>query len=49
MSAGWFALVEMLLVFGGVLGWAIYQIRSVSRASEEDAKRPKRNDDEASL
>lgn len=49
MSSGWFALVEMLLVFGGVLGWAIYQIRSVSRTAKDDADGFKRNDGDKSL
>jgi hypothetical protein len=39
MPDGWFAVAEMLLVFGGVLGFAVWQIVSVNRASREDRRR----------
>lgn len=38
MSASALGLVELLLVFGGVLGWAVWELLSVRRALKKDRK-----------
>ncbi len=38
MESSTLGLLEMLLVFGGVLGFGVYQLWSVRRSQREDAK-----------
>ena len=32
MADGWFAAIELLLVFGGVMAWIAWELRSLKRA-----------------
>ncbi len=45
MSSGMLALLEALLVFGGVLGFAVYQLWSVRRLLARDRARAPEDDD----
>jgi hypothetical protein len=31
MADGWFAAIELLLVFGGVMAWIAWELRSLKR------------------
>ena len=35
--SGYYGLIELVLVFGLVLGWGLYELRSVRRATREAA------------
>jgi hypothetical protein len=41
VDADHLGLIEMLLVFGAVLGFGVYQLWSVRRSQREDAAREK--------
>jgi hypothetical protein len=43
MADGWFAAVELLLVFGGVMVWIAWELRSLKRLSRGDRKRKDKN------
>ena len=36
MADGWFAAIELLLVFGGVMAWIAWELRSLKRAKGRD-------------
>jgi hypothetical protein len=36
MADGWFAAIELLLVFGGVMAWIVWELRSLKRAKARD-------------
>jgi hypothetical protein len=46
MASGDLGLIELLLVFGGVLLLALWELRSVRRAQREDARREREQRDE---
>ena len=35
MADGWFAAIELLLVFGGVMAWIVWELRSLRRDKRE--------------
>jgi hypothetical protein len=35
MADGWFAAIELLLVFGGVAAWIVWELRSLKRYDRE--------------
>ena len=35
--SGWFGLIELLLVFGLVLGWGLWELRGARRYKREQA------------
>jgi hypothetical protein len=39
MADGWFAAVELLLVFGGVMIWIAWELRSLKRPPHGERKR----------
>jgi hypothetical protein len=39
MADGWFAAIELLLVFGGVMAWIAWELRSLKRAKGRDKDR----------
>lgn len=47
MSSNMLALLEALLVFGGVLGFAVYQLVSVRRQVKQDRARSQAANDRA--
>lgn len=36
---GWYGITELLLVFGLVLGWGLWELRSMRRYKREQAER----------
>ncbi len=45
--SGYYGLIELVLVFALVLGWGVYELRSVRRATREAARRDAGADGEA--
>jgi hypothetical protein len=39
MADGWFAAIELLLVFGGVMVWIAWELRSLKRPPRAERKR----------
>ncbi len=44
MADGWFAAIELLLVFGGVAAWIVWELRSLKRYEKPNDKRSKDKD-----
>jgi len=42
--AGWYGLIELVLVFGSALGLLLYELRSVRREIRRDRERSRRDE-----